>query len=275
VSYAGVTRVNATILFLAPKLREAMSKAGRLVGSELPDLLLIEIPGEMQAIVQRFLDFDRSLDQLWSHYESATRLSEPFVRAARYSWDGFLLELHKAKLAKPELKVACFGSVQDEKDRAKLSEKLLALELRSKISRIDVNEWRGYLAEELLSSQSSFEGAYDRLIGRLRGGLKKAVLWCGSASPIVNVLRKNGCPLQVRYVIPHLKPPLVALLAVARIRGLENITDREIETGVTMHLQYLSFVISGEDLDAAHRRWEDMVHLTVVRSHSSMQSRNS
>jgi hypothetical protein len=142
--------------------------------------------------------------------------------------------------------------VQDEKDRTRLSEKLLALELRSKISRIDLREWRGYLGQELLSSQSSFKSAYDRLIGRLRGGLRKAVLWCGSASPIVNVLRKNGCPLQVRYIVTYLKPPLTMLLAVARIRGLDNITDREIETGVKMHLQYLDFVISGENIQRRH-----------------------
>jgi hypothetical protein len=96
-------------------------------------------------------------------------------------------------------------------------------------------------------------------------GLVNAVLWCGSASTIVNVLRENGYPIQVRYAITYLKPPLVALLAGARIRGLDNITDREIESGVKMRLQYLNFVISGENLDAAHRRWEDMVRLTVVR----------
>ncbi|MGA3296065.1 MAG: hypothetical protein ABSD41_01290 [Candidatus Bathyarchaeia archaeon] len=257
--------MNCTILIFTPKLREAMWSAGKLIMFELPDLVLVEIPIEMHGIVRGFLDFDRSLDQFWLDYERATGLAGPFVRAARYSWDHFLLELRKAKLVKPELKVACYGSVEDEKDRTRLSEKLLALELRSKISRIDVKEWRGYLAEELLSSQSTFKSAYDRLIGSLRGGLRKAVLWCGSASPIVNVLRKNGCPLQVHYVLTYLKPPLVALLAVARIRGLDNITDREIETGVKMHLQYLDFVISGENLDAAHRRWEDMVRLTVVR----------
>jgi len=266
VAHPSVIRVNCTILILAPKLRKAMWRAGKLVSLELPDLALVEIPIEMQGIMQGFLDFDRSLDQFWSDYEGATGLAGPFVRAARYSLDDFLLELRKAKLVKPELKVACYGSVQDEKHRARLSEKLLALELRSKISRIDVKEWRGYLAEELLSSQSSFKSTYDRLVGRLRGELKKAVVWCGSASPIVNVLRKNGCPLQVRYVVSYLKPPLVALLALARIRGLDNIADREIETGVKMHLQYLNLVISGENLDIAHRQWEEMVRSTVVRS---------
>jgi hypothetical protein len=252
-------------LILAPKLREAMWRAGRLISFELPDLALLEMPVEILAIMQRFFDFDRSPEQFWSDYERATGLAGPFVRAARYSWEHFLLELRKAKLVKPELEVACYGSLRDEKDRTRLSEKLLALELRSKISRIDVKDWREHLAEELLSSQSSFKSAYDRLVGRLRGGLKKAVVWCGSASPIVNVLRKNGCPLQVRYVVSYLKPPLVALLAVARIRGLDNITDQEIETGVKMHLQYLDLVISGENLDVAHRRWEDMVRSTVVR----------
>ena len=70
---------------------------------------------------------------------------------------------------------------------------------------------------------------------------------------------------QVRYVIAYVKPPLTALLAVARIRGLDNITDREIETGVKMHLQYLDLVISSNNLDAAHRRWEDTFHLTIIR----------
>jgi hypothetical protein len=256
--------VNGAILILAPELREAMRKAGELVSFELPDLALVEVPIEMQRISQGFLDFDRSLDQFWSYYERATGLAGPFVRAARYSWDHFLLELRKAKLVKPELKIACYGSVEDEKDHARLSEKLLALELRSKISRIDVKEWRGYLAEELQNSESNFRSAYDRLVWRLRGGLKKAILWCGSASPIVNVLRKNGCQLQVRYAVTYFKPPLAALVAVARIRGLDNITDREIETVVKMHLQYLNFVISSENLDVAHRRWEDMVRLTVI-----------
>jgi hypothetical protein len=228
--------MNCIILILAPKLREAMRKAGELVSFELPDLVLVEIPREMQGIVEGFLDFDRSLDRVWSDYEKATGLAGPFVRATRYSWDVFLLELRKAKLVKPELRVACFGSLQDENDRSRLSEKLLILELRSKISRIDVNGWRGYLMDELRSSQSSFTSVHDRLNDRLTGGLKKVVHWCGSASPIVNVLRKNECPLQVRYVITYLKPPLAMLLAVARIRGLDNITDRQIETGVKMHL---------------------------------------
>jgi hypothetical protein len=265
-----VTWVNGAILFLTPKLREAMSKAGRLIWAELPDSVFVEIPMEMQATLQGLLNFDRSLDQFWSRYQSAIDLSEPFVRAARYSWDGFLLELRKGKLVKPELKVACFGSVQDEKERTKFSEKILALELRSKISRIDLNEWRGYLAEELLSSESSFKGVCDQLIDRLQGGLKKAVLWCGSANPIVNVLRKNGCPLQVRYAVTYLKPPMVALLAVARIRGLDKITDREIETCVRMHFQYLDCVISSENLDAAHRRWEDSLLLSGLPLHPSM-----
>jgi len=241
-----------------------MRKAGELILFELPDIALVEVPIEMQGIMQEFLDFDRSLDQFWLHYERATSLAGPFVRAARYSCDHFLLELRKAKLVKPELKVACYGSVEDERDRTRLSEKLLTLELRSKISRINVKEWRGYLAEELQSSQSSFKSAHDRLICRLRGGLKKAILWCGSASPIVNVLRKDGFQLQIRYATTYLKPPLVTLLAVARIRGLDNITDREIETGIDMHLKYFNLVISSENLDAAHKRWEDMVRSTVV-----------
>jgi hypothetical protein len=171
------------------------------------------------------------------------------------------LELRKARLVKPELKAACFGSVQDENGRSRLSERLLALELRSKVSRIDIKEWRGYLAEELQSSESSFNNACERLVGWLRNRLKKTVLWCGSASPIANVLRKTG-PVQVRYVIAYLKPPLTMLLAVARIHGLDNITDQEITTGVRMHLQYLDHVISAENLDAAHRRWEETVQLT-------------
>jgi hypothetical protein len=257
--------MNCTILILAPKLREAMWRAGKVISFELPDLTLVELPTEMQGVVHRFLDFDRSLERFWSDYERATGLPGPFVRAARYSWEHFLLELRKAKLVKPEVEVACYGSVQDEKDRARLSEKLLALELRSNISRIDPEEWREYLAEELLTSRSSFQSTHDRLVGRLRGELdKKAVVWRGSASPIVSLLRKDGCSLQVRYVVSYLKPPLVTLLALARIRGLDNITDRAIEIGVKMHLQYLSLVISGENLDVAHRRWEEMVRSTVV-----------
>lgn len=251
--------MNGAILILAPKLREAMRKAGELVSFELPDQALVEIPIEIQAIVGRFLDFDRSLDQFWSDYARVTGLAEPFVRAARYSWDDFLLELRKAKLVKPELQVACYGSLQDEKDRSRLSEKLLALELRSKISRIDVKEWRGYLAEELLSSESSFENAHDHFVGLLRGGLKTAILWCASASPIVNFLRQSSCPFRVHYVMTYLKPPLTVLLNVARVRGLNNITDREIETGVKMHLQYLDHVISSQNLDAAHKRWQETV----------------
>jgi hypothetical protein len=134
-----------------------------------------------------------------------------------------------------------------------------------------VNEWRGYLAEELLGSESSFKGTCDRLIGRLRVGLRKVVLWRGSVSPIVNVLRKNGCPVQARYVTAHLKPPLVTLPAVARIRGLNNITDREIETCVRVHFQYLDCVISSENLDAANRRWEDSLLLSRLPLHPSMQ----
>ena len=45
---------------------------------------------------------------------------------------------------------------------------------------------------------------------------------------------------------------------------LDNIADQEIETGVKMHLQYLNLVISGENLDIAHKRWEEMVRSTVV-----------
>ena len=61
--------MNCTILILTPKLREAMWRAGKLVSLELPDLALVEIPIEMQGIMQGFLDFDRSLDQFWSDYE--------------------------------------------------------------------------------------------------------------------------------------------------------------------------------------------------------------
>ena len=85
------------------------------------------------------------------------------------------------------------------------------------------------------------------------------------ASPIANALLKNGYPLRVRYVATYIKPPLVALLAVARIRGLDKITDREVETGVKVDLQYLDLVISCENLDAAHRLWEDKVHLSGLR----------
>jgi len=264
--------MDGTILILAPKLREAMRKAGELVLFELPDQALVEIPIEMQAIVGRFLDFDRSLDQFWSDYARVTGLAEPFVRAARYSCDDFLLELRKAKLVKPELQVACYGSLQDEKDRSRLSEKLLALELRSKISRIDVKDWRGYLAEELQSSESSFKNAYDNFVGLLRAGLKTAILWSASAGPIVNFLRQNSCPFRVRYVMTYLKPPLTVLLAVARIRGLNNIMDHEIEIAVRMHLQYLDYVVSSENLDAAHKRWQETIQTTGKHKVLSTQS---
>ena len=90
-------------------------------------------------------------------------------------------------------------------------------------------------------------------------------MWCGSASPIVNVLRENGYRLRVHYAVTYLKPPLVALLSLARIRGLNNITDQEIQVGAKMHLQYLDFVISSENVDVAHSRWEDMMRSSVVR----------
>lgn len=255
----------STSLILTPKLKEAMWRAGRLISFELPDLALVEIPIEIQRNLQRFLEYDRTIDQFWSDYERETTLAGPFVRAAKYSWEQFLLELRKATLVKPELKVGCYSSVQDEQERARRSEKLLALELRSKISNVGLGEWREYMAEELLCSRSRFERTYDRLVDRLRGELrKKAVVWCGFASPIVSVLRKDNCSPQVRYVVSYLKPPLEALLALARIRGLDSITDRTIESGVKMHLQYLSLVISGENLDVAHRRWEEMVRSTIL-----------
>jgi hypothetical protein len=225
----------------------------------------VEIPIEIHRNLQRFIEYDRTIDEFWSDYERDTALAGPFVRAARYSWEQFLPELRKARLVKPELKVGCYGSVQEEQEHARRSEKLLALELRSKISNADLSEGRKYMAEELLFSRSRFERTYDRLVDRLRGELnKKAVVWGGSASPIVSALRNDDRSLQVRYVVSYLKPPLEALLALARIHGLDNITDRAIETGVKMHLQYLSLVIFGENLDLAHRRWEEMVRSTIV-----------
>jgi hypothetical protein len=256
--------VASTSLILTPKLKEAMRRAGRLISFELPDLGLVEIPIEIRRNLQRFLEYDRTINEFWSDYERGTALAGPFVKAARYSWEQFLLELRKATLVKPELKVGCYGSVQDEQERARRSEKLLALELRSKISNVDLSEWREYMAEELLSSRSRFKSTCDRLVNGLRSKLKKAVVWCGSASPIVSVLRKDDCSLQVRYVVSYLKPPLEALLALARICGLYSITDRAIETGVKKHLQYLSLVISGENLDVARRRWEEMVRSTIL-----------
>ena len=77
--------MNGTILILTPKLREAIWRAGKLVSFELPDLALVEIPIEMQRTVEGFLDFDQSPHEFWSHYERATGLAGPFVRAARYS----------------------------------------------------------------------------------------------------------------------------------------------------------------------------------------------
>jgi hypothetical protein len=55
-----VIRVNGAILILAPKLREAMRKAGELVSFELPDLALVEIPIETQWTLEGFLDFDEA-----------------------------------------------------------------------------------------------------------------------------------------------------------------------------------------------------------------------
>jgi hypothetical protein len=67
--------MNCTSLVLTPKLREAMWRAGKLISFELPDLALVKIPIEIQRIVQRFPEFDRTLDQFWSDYKKATLLA--------------------------------------------------------------------------------------------------------------------------------------------------------------------------------------------------------
>jgi hypothetical protein len=58
-----------------------MRKASGLVSSELPDLVLVEVPIEIQGALQGFLDFDRSLDQFWSNYGETTGVAPLFTVA--------------------------------------------------------------------------------------------------------------------------------------------------------------------------------------------------
>jgi hypothetical protein len=76
--------MNYTRLIVTPRLREAMWRAGKIISFELPDLALVEMPIEIQRVLQKFLEYDRTLDPFWSDYERATGLAGPFVRAARY-----------------------------------------------------------------------------------------------------------------------------------------------------------------------------------------------
>jgi len=259
-------QTNQTALVLTPSRRECMWKAGKLFVSRLPDLALVEMPIEIEAGLSDFLNFERTDVQFWSYYQSLLGVTDPFLRAARYSWDLFFQEIRRAKLLKPELIVACYGSLQAELAHARISEKLLAMELRSKISGIDAQSWRQYLAEELQQSQIDFRTACYHVLRKLRRNLANAVLWRGSAYPIIKILRGNRFAVQVCFVEHYLKPPLSALITLARIRGLSKITNEQIHAAVGMHLQYLDIVISSDNLDLAHRRWENLFRANLKHS---------
>ena len=220
------------------------------------EALFLDLPEDLTTFINRYVDEEITLEELWRGYVHLTGVKEPFVNALRYTMDPILNFLAKFKYGMAGLKVYCYQDLKCHIEASRLSERLLLLETGERVRRrVRLEEWRGLLRDELELAVVELRRTVENISEEAGRHSRNAVLYGGLVKPFKNCMEAKGFSVEVVYLQHYWRSPLNALRTLMWIRGVNEVPDELIVKCVRSHLRYMDYVLSSEDIDSAHGKW--------------------
>ena len=247
------------------RFREGAKKVASWLTKKSYESLFLDLPKELEKFLSVHIEGEAFVEDLWRSYSYLTGFQEPFINAMRYTVDPILDALAQFRSRLHELKVYCYQDLEYYMEARKLSERLLILETKSKMSsRIGVEEWRRLLRDEVEGETSGFVKSVENIAEEAIAHPKSVVLYQGTVKPFKNYMESEGFTVETIYLQHYWRSPLEALRVIARTQGVDHIPDDVIARCVQHHLRYIDYVLSSEDIDAAHEKWTLETHSTFL-----------
>ena len=253
----GVMRRNRIFLITLTGLREAAERAVVWMSGKSFESIFLDLPEDLSPYVRAYMDGNMTQQKLWKNYAYLTGLQQPFVNALRYGVEPILNALPRLKDRKPRLEAYCYQDLKSHMESCSLSEKVLLMETVGRVrGKVDVEEWRRVLNQELECVTVGLTRALENIVEGARENPENVVLYSGFTRLFKKRLEEDGFQVKPIHLQHYWRPPLDVLRAIAWLRGVENVSSDLILGCVKSHLRYLDYVISSEDIDTAHARWE-------------------
>jgi len=244
------------IALILTRFRGGAERVASWLARESYESLLLDLPRDLESFLKAHIDGEASIEELWRNYGYLTGVQKPFINAIRYTVDPILDALAQLHHRMPEHEIYCYQDLEHHIEAKKLSERLLILETKSKVSsRVEVEEWRTLLRDELECADIGFREAVENIAEEAVAHSRSVVLYRGMIGPFKNYMVTERFTVEAVYLQHYWRSPLEALRVITWAKGVDNISDDVIARCVQYHLRYLDHVLSSEDIDAAHEKW--------------------
>lgn len=218
--------------------------------------LFLNLPTDLEGFLKAHMDGETSIEDLWRSYNYLTGIQKPFINALRYTVDPVLHALIQLHHSKPELKIHFYQDLANHIEAMKLSERLLLLETKGRVSdRISVGEWRTFLRDELECTITGIRKSVENITEEAMANPRNVVLYQGMVKPFKSYMEDEGVKVKALYLQHYWRSPLEVLRTIAWAQGVDNVSDDDVGRCVRYHLRYLDHVLSSEDIDGAHEKW--------------------
>ncbi len=229
-------------------LARSGAEAARMIGEGSYDGILMDVPQEMQHIVDRARS---GFDPAWTE-EAVGQLLGTLSGSWLYR-NGPLLEC-LSLVDGPLTPVICVGDMQGEMMTLEDKMSISLLEYRSLSTRISIPEWRSSIAQSCSNTGKAIRRLADRVLSILRAGGKWLCLAGVQARMLDQMLTWEGHNCETILLgRPYLGTPLEALGAEL---SEGNPTDDRVAYLVRLHLEFIrDYVMVSESVDEAYDRW--------------------
>ena len=244
------------IALILAKFRKGSERVASWLAREGYDSLFLDLPRDMENFLKTHMDGELSFEGLWRSYGHLTGFQKPFINALRYTIDPIVNALTRLRHRMPDLWIYCYQDLEHHMEAARLSERLLLLETKGRVSgRISVEEWRKLLRDEVECETSGFVKSVENIAEEAIDHSRNVVLYRGMVKPLKSYMEAKEFKVEALYLQHYWRSPLEVLRTIAWTQGVDNVSDDEIRRCVRYHLRYLDYVLSSEDIDGAHEKW--------------------
>jgi hypothetical protein len=165
-----------------------------------------------------------------------------------------------------EHEIYCYQELDHHIEGTRLSERLILLETKSRVSsKIAVEEWRTLLRDELEYADSGLRRAVANIAEGAMAQARNVVLYHGVIKPFKACMAAEGFTVEAVYLQHYWRSPLEVLRVIAGVKGVDSLSNKMIARCVQCHLRYLDHVLSSNDVDAAHKQWTHEIRRKPVK----------
>ncbi|MFB0568049.1 MAG: hypothetical protein ACETV0_00280 [Nitrososphaeria archaeon] len=240
-------------VFVLPDLRRTAEKAARIVARLRPDLVLLNLPRNMNDLIARLAGTE-SLDDFKEDIRRYRLMPEP-LDAWMYSFEPLLRMIGEAG---EMLRVSCYCDSDFYLSDQALAVTLAQQTLRDSVrGRVEVQRWRD-LIEEGLRLWSKAIGLDASFILHEARNCPEAICISSLEGPRIEELLSQECETTLEYLeSPYFFTPLQQV-EIEMAAG--DVEDERIERLIRCHIQYVhEFVLRSESRDEAYSAWSRAV----------------